>query len=158
MLISVDPDEFEKWQSRPSLKNALWVARLLRCVYNRAVDSRPGKPSQTRRSRLDGCGLAAGYLSGVACFFSENFNPARSQCIGSHRRHDASEDNELEIGWSCSRRRGLIAARQAHSEHCFSLLGTHVDLAPMRPGNFAYDIQSEPEAIVGIVALRRASL
>jgi hypothetical protein len=44
VLTSVDPDEFEKWQSRPSLKNALWVARLLRCVYNRAVDSRPGKP------------------------------------------------------------------------------------------------------------------
>ena len=38
----------------------------------------------------------------------------------------------------------LIAARQAHSEHCFSLVGTHVDLAPMCPGNFAHDIQSKP--------------
>jgi hypothetical protein len=32
-------------------------------------------------------------------------------------------------------------ARQAHSEHGFFLVGTHVDLTTMCPGDFAYNIQ-----------------
>jgi len=52
-------------------------------------------------------------------------------------------------------RPGLIVARQAHSEHGFFLVGTHVDLATMRPGNFA--IQSEHYTMVSIMALLKAS-
>jgi hypothetical protein len=54
-------------------------------------------------------------------------------------------------------RPGLIVARQAHSEHGFFLVGTHVDLATMRPGNFANDRQSEHYTIVSIMALLRTS-
>jgi hypothetical protein len=54
-------------------------------------------------------------------------------------------------------RPGLIVARQAYSEHGFFLVGTHVDLATMRPGNFANDIQSEHYTIVSIMALLRTS-
>ena len=79
------------------------------------------------------------YSSGLRVSSRKTLSRAQSM-HRSHRSHDVSADNELEIGCCCSRRRDLIAARQAHSEYGFFLVRTHVHLAPMGPGNFAHDI------------------
>src|SRR5689334_7170776 len=47
----------------------------------------------------------------------------------------------------------LIAARQAHGENGFSVLGSQSHIAPMRPRNLAHNIQSKAEARPYIAAV-----
>ena len=47
----------------------------------------------------------------------------------------------------------LVAARQADGEHGFSVIGSHVHLAPVRLGNLAYDKQSKAETRPAVIAV-----